>query len=235
MRVKRDREAIVLAGGLGTRLISAVPDFPKVLAPVAGKPFLAHVLDYLEQNQFSRIILAVGYRHEEIKKIFGARFGAMALEYSLETQPLGTGGAIWLAAQHITQEKDFFVFNGDTYAEFDFAEMEESLTNNKSDIAMAVRHMPDTSRYGFVTVNDEGIVEGFHEKIIGHAGIINAGGYLMRHDLMKRYSFPESFSFEKEFLQSTDKKLRISAVPMKNYFIDIGIPEDYEKACREFL
>ena len=227
------REAIILAGGLGTRLRSVMPNMPKVLAPVAGRPFLAHILGFLEQNDFSRVVLAVGYRHEDVMATFGKRFGKIEIDYSIEDHPLGTGGAVWLASCRVTPERNFFVFNGDTYTAVDFSAMENSMAAKSADLAIATRAMPDTGRYGLVQIDDNGLLTGFREKTPGHAGIINAGVYLMRHDLPQRFSFPEAFSLENDLLSLRCKDLRIAAVPMDGYFIDIGIPEDYEKANRD--
>jgi D-glycero-alpha-D-manno-heptose 1-phosphate guanylyltransferase len=224
------REAIILAGGLGTRLRMAVPDTPKVLAPVAGRPFLAHLLALLEQSGFSRAVLAVGYRRDDIIAAFGQKFGQITLDYSVEEVPLGTGGAVWRAADHIKTGQDFFVFNGDTYAVIDAKAMEKVLMEKKADLVMAVHAIKDAERYGLVDIDDEGFAKGFHEKIAGRAGMINAGVYLMRRDLPRRLPFREAFSLETDFLQPNYERLRIATVPSNGYFVDIGVPEDYEKA-----
>ncbi|MDP9128487.1 MAG: nucleotidyltransferase family protein [Pseudomonadota bacterium] len=229
-----DRCAVILAGGLGTRLRAAVPDMPKVLAPVAGRPFLEHVLAYLERNEFTYIVLAVGYRSSDILNTFGERFGKMTLAYSVEDRPLGTGGALWRAAQLLPAGKDFFVLNGDTFAEVDFRQMENALTEKGTDLVLAVRPMPDTGRYGRVEADAGHRVIGFREKEVGRAGVINAGTYLMRSDLPRRLSFPEAFSLEVDLLQSKCGSLQMRAAPTSGTFIDIGIPADYEKANREF-
>lgn len=227
------REVIILAGGYGTRLRSAVPDIPKVLAPVAGRPFLVHVLGFLEQNGFSRVILAVGYRRDEITSAFGMNFRKLKLDYSVEEQPLGTGGAVWSASHLITTGQNFFVLNGDTYAAVDIEAMERSMSEQEADLVMTVRSMEDTKRYGLVDVNDEGLVRGFHEKAAGSAGLINAGVYLIRHDLPRRFPFAGAFSLETDLLQARCSSLRIAALPTHGYFVDIGVPDDYERANRD--
>ena len=129
-------QAIVLAGGLGTRLRSVVTDLPKPMAPVAGRPFLAWILDRLAQAGFERVVLAVGYRHEAIQQHFGSTYRGMALHYSVEDRPLGTGGALRLAADHVSHWP-VFVLNGDTFLEIDYRAMRESHVQGREQMSMA--------------------------------------------------------------------------------------------------
>jgi len=174
-------QAIVLAGGLGTRLRQVVPDLPKPMAPVAGRPFLAWILDRLVQAGFDRIVLAVGYRGDVIRDHFGRDYNGVPVAYSTEEEPLGTGGAIRLAAQCIT-ESPVFVLNGDTFVEVDYGAMWSAHQRIGALMSLAVCRVPDTGRYGAVEI-DMGRVCGFREKGIRRAGAQNAGTNRNRRDV----------------------------------------------------
>ena len=166
-------EAIVLAGGLGTRLRGIVDDIPKPMAPVHGRPFLAYVLDQLVDSGFHTTILAAGYRHEAIRSYFGEEYRGLALAWSVESEPLGTGGAIRLACDQ-AQSSDVFVLNGDTYLELDYRAMLKAHVRAGAQLSLAVCQVPDVARYGALEVS-EGIVRGFREKGQSGPGWINGG------------------------------------------------------------
>jgi D-glycero-alpha-D-manno-heptose 1-phosphate guanylyltransferase len=220
-------QAIVLAGGLGTRLRSVVDDVPKPMAPVHGRPFVAFVLDQLVDAGFETAILAVGYRHQVIQSYFGADYRGLALRYSVEHEPLGTGGAIRLACGQAS-ERDVFVLNGDTYLEVDFRAMLEAHVRAGARLSMAICRVTDVARYGSVTVSD-GIVTGFREKGKSDRGYINGGVYVLGVDV--RDSLPHSaFSFEHDVLAPQVESLRPLAYMASGLFLDIGVPEDYARA-----
>lgn len=225
-------EAVVLAGGLGTRLRDVVPDLPKPLAPVAGRPFLAWILDQLASAAISRVILAVGYRHEQIQQCFGSRFGAMSIEYALEREPLGTGGAIRNALPLATGQ-DVYILNGDSFASVDLAAMAAAHREAGALFTMCTVRVPNLSRYGEVITADGRVVE-FAEKRPGGVGEINAGIYLARRDLLERFDLPNAFSFERDVLAAHVHELRPLAFPARGHFIDIGVPEDYARAQEMF-
>lgn len=225
-------QAIVLAGGLGTRLRSVVPDLPKPMAPVAGRPFLAWVLDRLVDAGFERAVLAVGYRHAAIRDHFGEAYRGMALRYSVEDAPLGTGGAIRLAAEHISAQP-VFVLNGDTYLEFDFQAMLAAHRQSPSSLSVAVCHVPDVSRYGALELEGNHI-HGFLEKGRAGPGFINAGVYLLGSEILRQIPAGEPFSFEQQLLVPRVQEFRPLAFVTDGRFIDIGIPEDFERAQRLF-
>lgn len=225
-------EAIILAGGMGTRLRSVVPDLPKPMAPVAGRPFLAWVLDRLLDAGFERAVLAVGYRHEALSAHFGARHRDLPLHYSVESHPLGTGGAIRLAADQITRYP-VFVLNGDTYLELDYRAMLAAHRHAGAELSVAVCRVPDVGRYGALEI-DDGVIRGFHEKGRSGPGYINAGVYLLSAEVMQRIPDGEPFSFEQQLLVPQVRQLRPRAFLAEGRFIDIGIPEDYERAQRLF-
>ena len=229
-------EAIILAGGKGTRLGSVVKDLPKPMADVNGMPFLSHVLARLSASGVDRVILSVGYRFEDIKGYFGASFKGIAIDYVIEGEPLGTGGAVKKAIKRARQE-DVFVLNGDTYFEVSLEGLMYSHKKRGADVTISLKQMWNTGRYGTVTLDARGNVAGFNEKRFDGLGLVNAGFYLLKREtseLLDRYCPQKSFSFESDFLEANVKALKIAPYIGGGYFIDIGIPEDYERARREF-
>jgi D-glycero-alpha-D-manno-heptose 1-phosphate guanylyltransferase len=225
-------EAIVLAGGLGTRLRGVVDDIPKPMAPVLGRPFLAYVLDQLVDGGFHTAILASGYRHEAMRSYFGEEYRGLALVWSVESEPLGTGGAIRLACDQ-ANARDVFVLNGDTYLELDYRAMLDAHVGAGAQISVAVCQVPDVARYGALEVS-EGIVRGFREKGQSGAGWINGGTYVLGPKLRDRLPKRGAFSFEQELLAPDVQSIRPLAFPTMGLFIDIGVPEDYARAQEIF-
>jgi D-glycero-alpha-D-manno-heptose 1-phosphate guanylyltransferase len=225
-------QAIVLAGGLGTRLRSVVADLPKPMAPVAGRPFLAWILDRLARGGFERVVLAVGYRFEAIEQHFGAAYRGMALHYSVEDRPLGTGGALRLAADHVGHWP-VFVLNGDTFLDLDYRAMLDSHLQGHEQMSMAVCKVADAGRYGALDLQG-GHVRGFSEKGIVGPGFINAGTYLLSEAVLDRLPRGEPFSFEKQLLVPEVSAMRPAAFATDGLFIDIGVPEDFARAQHLF-
>lgn len=225
-------EAIVLAGGLGTRLRGVVHDVPKPMAPVQGRPFLALVLDQLVGAGFKTAIIAAGYRHEAIRTYFDADYRGLALRYSVEDEPLGTGGAIRLACAQ-ADARDVFVLNGDTYLELDFRAMMEAHVRAGSHLSMAICHVSDVARYGALELCDDR-VQRFLEKGRSGPGWINGGTYVLGPDLRARLRPQGAFSFEHDLLAPEVGSIRPLAFRSSGLFIDIGIPEDYAKAQQIF-
>ena len=225
-------EAIVLAGGLGSRLRGIVDDVPKPMAPVQGRPFLAFLLDQLVAAGFKTAIFAVGYRHEAIRSHFGDDYRGMALLYSVESEPLGTGGAI-RRAYELASVADVFVLNGDTYIELDHRAMIDQHVRRNAQLTMAVCQVPNVSRYGAREVS-EGIVRGFREKGQSGPGWINGGTYVLGAGLRDRLAGRVTFSFEQELLMPEVESIRPGAFPASGLFIDIGVPADYARAQQLF-
>ncbi|WWC83602.1 Bifunctional protein GlmU [Mycovorax composti] len=226
-------EAIILAGGLGTRLRSAVPDLPKCMAPVAGRPFLYYVINHLRMQGISRLIFSLGYMHEAILNWLQAEYPTLDYECVIEDEPLGTGGAIQFALQK-TKTENIFIVNGDTLFRFDAAKMlQQHLTSNAA-CTLALKPMLHFDRYGVVALAGDNTITHFKEKQYYAQGLINAGVYLINKESFLQKLFPTKFSFEKDYLERfiTDKKF--SGVEQDAYFIDIGIPEDYNRAQQEF-
>ena len=224
-------EAIILAGGLGTRLQATVPDLPKPLAPIGGRPFLSWLLDYLEKQGISHVILSVGYRHKGIVKHFGCRYGSISLSYAVEDAPLGTGGAV-LNALEYTEEGSIFIVNGDTFLAMDYLAMLRYHEATKAQLTMAVRQVNDVSRYGRVITQGQRLVS-LEEKSSVGAGLINAGVYLLNRAIFSGQKLPEAFSLERDFLPAQLDRACASFFVTSGYFIDIGVPEDYQRAQLE--
>jgi D-glycero-alpha-D-manno-heptose 1-phosphate guanylyltransferase len=226
--------AIVLAGGLGTRLRSVSGDVPKPLVSVAGRPFLEYVLDTLQGAGVRTVIMAVSHRWEAISAHFGAAYGDMSLAYSIEEQPLGTGGAILKCFREHHLERAL-VLNGDTLFRIDIAALVRAHRQRRPLVTMALRRVADASRYGIVSCNRKGRVEAFREKS-GDAepGLINGGIYVIERGAFEDCVPGGAFSFERDFLQVKAIRLRPLGVEYAGYFIDIGVPEDLRRARREF-
>lgn len=224
-------EAIILAGGLGTRLRSRLSDRPKVMAPVAGRPFLAILLSQLIDQGCSRIILSVGYLRHLISDAFGSSCRGIPLDYAVEEDPLGTGGAIRLALSH-ARESSVLVLNGDTYLDADFTAMLALHDSVDRTMTMAVTRVQDMSRYGGVML-ENGHVAGFIEKGKTGPGWINAGVYVLASSFVWPEGLPSRFSFETEVLLPLLHQLHPAAFSCAGQFLDIGTPEDFDRAQTE--
>lgn len=227
-------QAIILAGGLGTRLRSAVPDLPKCMAPVAGKPFLHHVIAYLQMQGINSFILSLGYMHETIVADINKNYPDLDVRYSVEQTPLGTGGAIKLACQQATQQ-DILVLNGDTMFKIDVLKLHQVHRVQKALCTLALKPMRNFDRYGVVEIDEENNILSFKEKNFYKDGLINGGVYMLNVASFLSLDLPEKFSFEKDFLEKYYGSQKMTALVQDEYFIDIGIPEDFEKAGRELL
>ena len=225
-------EAIVLAGGFGTRLRGIVDDVPKPLAPVAGQPFLAWLLDRLATGGMRRCILATGYLSDVIEQRIGARWQGMEIAYSVEPEPLGTGGAIRLAATRL-QGDAAHVLNGDTWLEYDPVALEDTARAAGASMTIALARVDDVARYGAVDI-DNGRVTGFREKGESGPGWINAGCYFLGADALAALPERDAFSFEQDVLQPRVQARAVAAFTATAGFIDIGVPEDYARAQLQF-
>lgn len=221
-------EAIVLAGGLGTRLRSVVGELPKPLAPVAGRPFLAWLLDMLAAQGIRRVILATGYRGDQVEAALGTRWQDMELAYSQEPEPRGTGGAIALAAKALDGDA-CFVLNGDTRLRLDYACFAGVAKSEGVRLGVALSQVADIARYGAVCV-ENGRVTGFVEKSRSGSGYINAGVYWVDRSLLAAFPQAASFSFEVDVLHPAVAREPVVAFTQTSGFIDIGVPEDYRRA-----
>ena len=226
------KECIILAGGLGTRLRSEVPDLPKCMAPVAGKPFLHWVIAYLTTQKITSFVLSLGYMHEIIEDYIQVNYPELTVKFSVENEPLGTGGAI-KRALGLCEEENVLVVNGDTLFETDNNTIWEEHIKSNSACTLALKPAEHSERYGAVTINEKNIITAFTEKKYMKQGLINGGVYLLNRNTFNQINFPQKFSFEKDFLEKYVNALTMVGVEDNGYFIDIGIPEDFQKANAE--
>lgn len=223
-------EAIILAGGLGTRLRPILADIPKPMAPIAGQPFMEIILSMLAKKGFKRIVLAVGYQAEKIIAYFGARYHDVELIYEVESTPLGTGGAIRSGLRHCLSDH-IYVLNGDTYLELNIAQI-ESLWKAIVNPIIVLREVTNTSRFGRVELVGQRIT-GFHEKGLAGAGLINAGCYVLPRSIDKLFPTTPAFSIERDFFMKQIGNIPLYGFIAEGAFIDIGTPEDYFLAQTE--
>ncbi|MBS1482201.1 MAG: NTP transferase domain-containing protein [Clostridium sp.] len=221
-------EAILLAGGLGTRLRSVVSDRPKPMALIEGRPFMEYVTRELVRHGITDIIFAVGYKGSMVEEHFGSgdRFGFHA-SYAYEETLLGTAGAIKNAGRLITQDR-FYVLNADTFYQIDYTRLSKIMDVRYLDMALVLREVEDVSRYGQAVLDREGILTAFNEKTEeARTGTINGGVYLMKRELLDR--IPEGkVSLENDMIPRwLGEEKRLGGFVNDGYFIDIGIPEAY--------
>lgn len=224
--------AVVLAGGLGSRLRARVPNLPKPMAPVAGRPFLAYVLDNLIAGGVTNLVLSVGYRAEVVQEYFGPIYREATVRYALEPEPLGTGGAIAFASREFP-DVPWLVVNGDTFLDIDYKRLIDWYEQSPCWVAMVLRSVEDVSRYGAVQTNGDRVT-GFTEKGLSGMGTVNAGVYILQPEVFGRLGLSGKFSLETDFLQANCEYLKPRAFLSEGYFIDIGLPEDYDRAQETF-
>jgi D-glycero-alpha-D-manno-heptose 1-phosphate guanylyltransferase len=227
------KEAIILAGGLGTRLRSVVNEVPKSMAPINGKPFLEHLLDFLIQKGVESFIFSVGYKSDSIQDHFHTSYQNKSIRYVTEEEPLGTGGAIKKAIAE-AKTKQVLVVNGDTLFLTDVQKMYVSHQEKNADVSLALKPMYNFSRYGTVALSDKKEIIQFEEKQTREEGLINGGVYIFNQSIFQNFDLPEKFSIEKDFFEAYASDLKLFGFEEDAYFLDIGIPEDYEKAQHEF-
>ena len=224
---------VILAGGLGTRLRSVVGDCPKILALVNNRPFLSYLLDQLLCNDFSHVILCTGHGAGQVSAAFGNVYKGLTIEYSLEAKPLGTGGALRNAIPRI-KTNNILVMNGDSYINVDLKTYIEWHFQNQIDVSLLLTQVSNTSYYGSVYVDKNGLVKQFVEKNEATTlGWINAGVYILNKSLISQIPAGESFSLEHDFFPKLVGK-GLHGFQCNDSFIDIGTPESYDKADQFF-
>jgi len=226
------QEAIILAGGLGTRLRSVVPDLPKCMAPVNGTPFLTFVINHLLREGIKHFIFALGYKSEAIVSFLEKDFPHLLFKTCVEDEPLGTGGAI-KKALGVAKDKSVLVTNGDTLFKIDVTLLAGFHALSGAECTLSLKPMKNFNRYGVVEVDSDHIVKSFSEKNDYESGLINGGVYAIHKHRFLEENLPEKFSFEKDYLEQYYTKRRLMGVVQDEYFIDIGIPEDYARAQAE--
>ena len=222
-------EAIILAGGMGTRLRKSVPDIPKPMAPVNDKPFLFYLLKWLKNYSIEKIILSTGYKPECFFEYFGNSFESIPLIHVKEEKQLGTGGAI-INSIGKTTASDILIINGDTWFPIDLDKFYKSHFQNRNIFTVALKSMKEFSRYGAVEISGDTIIR-FHEKKFCSEGLINGGIYLVNRKYFETGEFPVVFSLEEEILAKEAGTSLLKGVIFEDLFIDIGVPEDYRRAA----
>ncbi|MBF0438016.1 MAG: nucleotidyltransferase family protein [Magnetococcales bacterium] len=220
------KQAVILAGGQGTRLGSLTMQTPKPMLPVAGRPFLEYLVWNLYQQGIQDIILSCGYLGEQIVNHFNKkRWGKLTIRGFIEPNPLGTGGALRYLSTEL--ESHFFLLNGDTL--FDIQYLDLPLPSSSPSCVMALRQVPNASRYGQVEMQEKRIVRFLEKAPNPHPGLINAGVCWMNRDLVAY--LPEGISsIERDLFPRLANENQLFGKIYENYFIDIGIINDYDKA-----
>jgi len=220
-------EAIILAGGFGTRLRSVLNDRPKPMALISGRPFLEILLCSLAAKGFSRVVMSLGYMANKISSHFGSKYQGLEIDYVVEDIPLGTGGAVRLSLEACKKEH-IFVFNGDTYLDVEIDLLEQQWKNRGNQIIVA-REVTDTARYGRLVVDNNRVIN-FAEKNFCGPGLINAGCYVLLKKSLSRFPINHPFSLEVDYLAHEVKQNLVEVFVTNATFIDIGVPMDLIKA-----
>lgn len=224
--------AIILAGGFGTRLRAVVGDLPKVLAPVAGRPFLSYLIDNLRMQGIHRFVFSLGEKAGRVAHYLKEQYPTLNYTTVTEDEPLGTGGGIRLALQK-TKEENILVVNGDTLFEVDVAALFAQHIRRHAECTLALKPMKNVDRYGAVQLDEENRILFFEEKNFTEEGLINGGVVLLNKEKFFRRSFPLKFSFERDYLETYAGEGKFFGSVQDGYFIDIGIPADYAKAQQD--
>lgn len=229
------KTAIILAGGFGTRLQSVVSDVPKPMAPINSIPFLNYQLAYLKHFGIENIILSVGYLNEKIRDYYQSELNGLNINYVIEETPLGTGGGI-RKAMELNKDELVLALNGDSYFDVDLYHFKKLHSLKNSQISLALRKVQNASRYGAIKIDETDRITSFKEKSSqAHEGFINAGVYILNQDVFLKHTPANcNFSIEKDFFEKQHQTLPIYGFEFSGYFIDIGIPEDYNKAQHDF-
>jgi D-glycero-alpha-D-manno-heptose 1-phosphate guanylyltransferase len=225
---------LVLGGGLGTRLRSAVPDLPKILAPVAGRAYIDILLDKLRTQGFRRFVLAVGHMRDLVIRHFDERTPSDEVLFSSEDRPLGTGGAVWNARAFLDAET-FVVLNGDSDCDPDFAALAGFHFEKRGLCSIVLAHVPNGSQYGEVTTAEDGRVTAFLEKqALEREAWVNGGVYMMQREVLRMEPPDAPFSLERELFPRLVAMKEIWGMRGTGRLLDIGTPERYAEALRRF-
>lgn len=232
MPPRAEMEAIVLAGGLGTRLRAAVPDLPKPMAPVNGRPFLERLLDYWIAQGVTTFILSTGYRYEALAAHFGAAFHGAVIRQVVEDRPLGTGGGLLLASGSLVEAGPFLVLNGDTFFEVPLAALREFHAAHRAQATLSLFRTPQQGRYTGINVGKAGEIRSFGTGARG--ALANGGVYLMERSLLEGGPWrpASAVSLEEDILPfAVQAGKRVYGMECSGRFLDIGVPEDYARAA----
>ncbi len=227
-------QAIILAGGFGTRLQTVIKHQPKVLAEVNEKPFLYWLIKHLQKKGVENFVFSLGYLHNQVELFLQKEFSTLQYKCVVEDEPLGTGGAIKKCIPKIVEE-NFLVVNGDTFFDFNLQNLNEFFSKTNSDCTIALTPMENFDRYGSVAIDEFNNIYQFNEKKYCKKGFISTGILILKKStfLNSTKKLPQNFSYEKDFLEPNISKLKVTGYISNGYFVDIGIPEDYYKANNE--
>jgi D-glycero-alpha-D-manno-heptose 1-phosphate guanylyltransferase len=226
-------EAIILAGGLGTRLRQTVPDLPKPMAPVNGRPFLEHQIRYWAGQGVRRFVISVGYKHHVIQQYFGERYHGTSIAYAIEEAPLGTGGGLLLAVTELHSPGPWLVLNGDTFFDVILADLSAFHTLKSADLTLSLFPVTDNPRYTGVEMDGEHRIKALSAQC-GSQQLINGGVYILSPSALSgcRFRAGDKASFEREILSEALKSQKlVYGFVSTGTFVDIGIPEDYARAA----
>ncbi|HEX8647568.1 MAG TPA: NDP-sugar synthase [Thermoleophilaceae bacterium] len=229
-------QALVLAGGEGTRLRPLTLTVPKPAMPLAGRPFLTFMLDWLAAHGVTESILSCGYRSDDVRRVLGDIYDGMRLRYVVEDEPLGTAGPVRLAADAGILDGRFLVLNGDTLTDFDLSAELAQHERTGAEGTLALAGVEDTASYGVVPTDDEGRVVEFLEKIENPpTNRINAGAYVLELSVAERIEPGRAVSFEREIFPAMAREGVLYGFMAEGYWIDIGTPERYLEATYDLL
>ena len=226
-------KAIILAGGLGTRLNSVLSDIPKPLAPINGKPFLEYQMDYWIHQGVDHFVLSVGYLKEKIVDYFGDHYQNIPINYAIEDTPLDTGGGLLKALDFISFNEPTLVLNGDTYFEVDLKILRDFHVNQKSIWTFSLFRTVEVDRYMGIQLEPSGKLKLMNQQIGEQETLANGGVYLINPSNIKALGFKsgEKISLERDILKKlSDNHFDIYGIEFEGQFIDIGVPNDYKRA-----
>lgn len=226
-------QAIILAGGLGTRLREVISNVPKPMAPISGRPFLEYQLDYWIKQNVNKFILSVGYKHEAIIDHFGNNYKGAEIDYSIEEEQLGTGGGLLLAMNKLDNKSHFLLLNGDTFFSVNLKQLEHFCFKNDADICFSLFRSLNTSRYMGVEITSQGKITSLNNKSNDKNVLVNGGVYIIKPAFIDKINFTQgkNYSFEDDIATTAlTEGHNIFGINFETKFIDIGIPDDYHRA-----
>ena len=226
-------EAIILAGGKGTRLRSLISDRPKPLADVRGRPFLEYLMDFLLRQGCTHFILSICYKKDMIRSHFGKAYKGITISYAEENEPLGTGGAVLKAHRKLITNRPFLIINGDTFFNIPIKDFLHSFEKMNADLSIALFKATESDRYNLVELDEVYRVKDPDDRKASIGQHASGGFFLARPEIMTRFKKKLiSFSLEKDFIpEIKNNGCIITGMKFNNEFIDIGLPDDYRKFC----
>ena len=225
-------KAIVLAGGFGKRLGDLTAKTPKPMLEISNKPFISYLFDRLSFFKIDEVILCVHYQKDKFKEYFSKYYKKLKITFSEENEPLGTGGAIKNALKFIENDDPFLIMNGDSFLDIDLRVLKDFHIKNNLDLTITIKKMNNCKRYGQISLNNKSISK-FLYPGNNTSGYINSGVYITHRQIFKSTNLKSTFSFEKDFLKKNVNNVNSMCFKTDDYFIDIGIIEDYRKLCNE--